>query len=203
MDDKRKLYDSVRKIHNNLSWLLTRAQLDVDEIIANTLKDFPPQLQQLPDGIQHTEAQYIEAPVKALRMFISDYPKLLKTCAAPEFVKETGYGRLRDYWWSLVKSALDEIKGQVPRFSTAAVIFSFRYADKRQRDPDRFASKFILDLLTWAGIISDDNYTRVILLFTSEYAPESPGTEIIIADIFEKLRSLIPNKKMFIAGINR
>lgn len=187
--DSTEILDKLIKLHNDLSWMLTRAQLESERIMSEARNAFPP----LPVDISGIDcaAWYTEAPVKTLKIFIPEMPKVLKTCAAPQWARELGYGKLRDYWWSLVQKALDTLDGPWPHFQTAAVSFSFWFSDHRQRDPDRFAAMYIIDALTWTKILSDDSSDNVIVLFRVGRS-DKPGTEITVSDQYEKLMQFIP-----------
>jgi len=72
---------------------------------------------------------------------------------------------------------------KLPQVQKARVQLVYYFKDKRRRDPDNYAGKFILDGLRKAEIIADDN-AGVLKLPQPEFRVDrqNPRTEIIITD---------------------
>ncbi|MGB9887088.1 MAG: hypothetical protein ACPLRW_08830 [Moorellales bacterium] len=76
------------------------------------------------------------------------------------------YGEVRDYWYRLVKQALDsglgpEALGAWQPFQEAGAIFAFRLPSPRGWDPDNYAVRFILNALRYEKILVDDTHERL------------------------------------------
>lgn len=71
----------------------------------------------------------------------------------------------------------------MPKIERAEVRLVYYFRDRRRRDPDNYAGKFILDGLRKAGIISDDN-AGVLRLPQPEFMVDrqAPRTEVWITE---------------------
>lgn len=71
----------------------------------------------------------------------------------------------------------------------------YRFKDRRRRDPDNYAGKFILDGLTGAGVIVDDSFNNISLTLSSESGSNKAGFDIIItSDKSDELVELLKVK---------
>lgn len=65
----------------------------------------------------------------------------------------------------------------------ARVTITYYFPDRRRRDPDNYCGKMILDGLTRAGILEDDDFSHIELTIRSGGADrENPRTEIEIEE---------------------
>lgn len=64
----------------------------------------------------------------------------------------------------------------------AVVRLTYYFPTRGRRDPDNYSGKMILDGLTAAGIIVDDNFGHITLELRGEYDRENPRTEIEIEE---------------------
>ena len=67
-------------------------------------------------------------------------------------------------------------------FDRAVVTITYRFADRRRRDPDNYCGKVIMDGLTAAGIIVDDSFDHVELRLRAEH-PGKPRTTVEVIPI--------------------
>lgn len=185
------LLEKVSALRDEAGWLLTRAQLTLDELDA-VLRTSPPRLVEVDAG---SEVEVSCEPVRWIRIFIEEFPGRLRVFSAPAYAKEVSYSRTRDHWYSLVGGALARAgEKRLPRFESALVVFTFLYRAGRLRDPDRYAAKFILDALCHHGIIADDTLENVILVFAGKNNQEKHGTEILIADLFTDFHTYLSGR---------
>lgn len=74
-------------------------------------------------------------------------------------------------------------KGHKERFEKARVSLIYHFADNRRRDPDNYCGKFILDGLTAAGVIKDDDFEHIELEVRKGENKRPAYTEIVITEI--------------------
>lgn len=68
----------------------------------------------------------------------------------------------------------------------AEVTIRYYFPDERRRDPDNYCGKMILDGLTAAGMIADDDFCHIDLTIRrGGVDPENPRTEVEIVEIGE------------------
>ncbi|MDQ7789490.1 MAG: hypothetical protein RDU41_05485 [Clostridia bacterium] len=188
------LLETLLALHNEAGWLLNRAQMTLDKQWETILQNVSPRhvCVDVP-----SEAQVIHAPVKTLRIFVPEFPPLLRVFSAPAFAREIGYTDVRDRWYSHISNALETVKALpdgVP-FEKALVVFTYHFGDdNRKRDPDRFAAKFITDALAWSGIIKDDSIKNVITVFRGRVNAERQGTEVMVADLYRDFEEYLTRR---------
>lgn len=72
------------------------------------------------------------------------------------------------------------------RFEKANVRLSYYFQDNRRRDPDNYCGKLILDGLTKAGVIKDDDFDHITLTIEKGGVDkDNPRTEIEITEVQE------------------
>ena len=71
------------------------------------------------------------------------------------------------------------------RFEKARVTLTYHFADRRRRDPDNYCGKFILDGLTAAGVIPDDDFEHIELVIRKGETAKQPWTEVEITEVKE------------------
>ena len=69
-----------------------------------------------------------------------------------------------------------------PQLENAMVEIIYYFDNKHRRDKDNYSPKFIMDSLTKAGIIADDNTDNIFLNWKIKYDKENPRTEIKIKE---------------------
>lgn len=68
-------------------------------------------------------------------------------------------------------------------FEKAKVTITYFFADGRRRDPDNYAGKLILDGLTKAGVIQDDDFDHIVLeIRKGGVDKKNPRTEVEITE---------------------
>ena len=67
-------------------------------------------------------------------------------------------------------------------YKRAAVEITYWFPDRRRRDADNYCGKLLLDGLTKAGIIEDDDLRHIRLAIRGEYDKARPRTEITITE---------------------
>lgn len=68
-------------------------------------------------------------------------------------------------------------------YQRAAVEITYFFPNRNRRDPDNFAGKFLLDGLTMAGVIADDDFRHIRLSVAGEYDKHNPRTVIRVTGI--------------------
>lgn len=184
---KNECVKRLEKLQEEVGWLLSRAQLALDEVLKDVYRELHPAGEVDPVACS---ARVYDQPVKALKIFIGEFPPLGKVFAAPAYAREVSYAKIREYWVGLVAGALKRLTSQgvaVPSFHKAVVIFTFCFKDSLRRDPDRFQVKFILDALTWAGVLQDDSIDHTVVILRGVTGSSAAGTEILVADIYDEV----------------
>lgn len=96
--------------------------------------------------------------------------------------------------WGKVDSVKKEWKEEIgwkakkynePQLVNALVEIEYYFDNKHRRDKDNYTPKFILDGLTKAGIIADDNTDNIFLNWKILYDKENPRTVIKIKEDFK------------------
>lgn len=93
------------------------------------------------------------------------------------------YRKVKAFWKDLVVRVVENNKPKEPLRRTNITI-KYHFPDRKRRDPDNYSGKMILDGLTAAGVIIDDNFDVVNLLITAgQPDKENPRTKITVVDI--------------------
>lgn len=91
------------------------------------------------------------------------------------------YRKTKQKWTWAVKSACMASKNRPKKpWEKAVVDITYFFPDKRRRDPDNFSGKFLLDGLTKAGVIVDDDLNHISVIIQGEYDKANPRTQIMI-----------------------
>lgn len=96
-----------------------------------------------------------------------------------------GYRSAKAAWTKLVYAmALRErrrkkLDGPPPEYADVEIRYFF--PNKRRHDPDNYAGKFLLDGLTKAGAIRDDDFEHIRLALGGDYDKTQPRTEIRVS----------------------
>lgn len=109
-----------------------------------------------------------------MKIVIPEIPPSLNRFAGRKNVHE--YRREKDRWRDMV-AWLAMVKGKA-RFEFATVRITYFFPDSRRRDPDNYAGKMILDGLTAAGVIADDDFFHIKLEIRGAVDRKNPRTEV-------------------------
>ena len=68
-------------------------------------------------------------------------------------------------------------------FEYAEVTITYYFADRRRHDADNYAGKYLLDGLTKAGVIVDDDLRHITTRIVGDYDKLYPRTEIVVEEV--------------------
>lgn len=92
------------------------------------------------------------------------------------------YRNAKDEWTRLVQYACIKRRPAAP-YQHAEVHIHYCFHDGRRRDPDNFCGKLILDGLTKAGVIADDDFKHISLRISAEFdRTQEPYTQITVTE---------------------
>ncbi|MEG0878004.1 MAG: RusA family crossover junction endodeoxyribonuclease [Oscillospiraceae bacterium] len=95
------------------------------------------------------------------------------------------YRKMKKEWTMLVKAmAMSKVKSPA---EFALVRIDYFFKTRVRHDSDNYCGKFILDGLTAAGVIIDDDFEHIALLLHGHYDKENPRTEITITPVDKEL----------------
>lgn len=90
-------------------------------------------------------------------------------------------------WRTLVALSIAQTKPMPKKPATpitrAVVHLHYCFPDRRRRDPDNYAGKFILDPLVSLGILADDSFDVVKLVLSDEVTPGNKATMVTITEV--------------------
>ena len=96
----------------------------------------------------------------------------------------------RDWTGRSYEAALEAVKRIIPKGEVWAqkvrVTVTYHFADARRRDPDNYASatKFLLDGLTLARVMPDDDFGHVELVVRrGEPDKRNPHVEVLVEEV--------------------
>lgn len=91
------------------------------------------------------------------------------------------YRKLKESWTNAAAWAARAVgAGKAPPPEKALVIITYHFRDSRRRDPDNYSGKFLLDGLTRAGAIKDDDFGHIDLMQKQGQPSRTPYTEVEI-----------------------
>ena len=91
------------------------------------------------------------------------------------------YRKAKQQWTYAVKMHCLGCKDRPKEpYQKAEVEITYFFPDRRRRDPDNFSGKFLLDGLTKAGVVVDDDMWHITTIIKGDYDKEYPRTEIKI-----------------------
>lgn len=95
------------------------------------------------------------------------------------------YRKMKKDWTMLVKAtAMSKVKSPA---EFALVRIDYFFKTRVRHDSDNYCGKFILDGLTAAGVIIDDDFEHIALLLHGHYNKENPRTEITVTPVDKEL----------------
>ena len=68
-------------------------------------------------------------------------------------------------------------------FDKAHVKIEYFFHTRQGRDPDNYAGKVIMDMLTKSGVIANDTFKCVTLSLHGNYDKNNPRTEITVTEV--------------------
>lgn len=93
------------------------------------------------------------------------------------------YRRAKQEWTTAVKISCMACKDKPGKpYERATVEITYFFPDRRRHDADNYAGKFLLDGLTHAGVIVDDDLKHITTVIAGDYDKNHPRTEIVIKE---------------------
>ena len=94
------------------------------------------------------------------------------------------YRKAKDMWTRIAWAAAKQAgAGREPPPQKARVYITYFFKDGRRHDPDNYCGKFLLDGLTKARAIIDDDFAHVQLILDGKCDKHYPRTEIAIEPV--------------------
>lgn len=116
-----------------------------------------------------------------MKIVIPDVPPSLNRFVGRE--NTWAYRAEKQRWTGLVKAFArrERARTNAPQTPRAAhVQIAYFFPDKRRRDPDNYCGKLLLDGLTQAGVIADDDFAHIALTVRGYVDAKMPRTEITV-----------------------
>ena len=117
----------------------------------------------------------------------ADVVKIVLNGIPPSLNVTAGRGNVWEYrkkkaeWTERVYFACKVLKRkEQPPFEKARVTITYYFGDRRRHDADNYAGKYLLDGLTKAGVIVDDDLKHITTTIVGEYDKANPRTEILV-----------------------
>lgn len=96
------------------------------------------------------------------------------------------YRETKQKWTAAVKYACRASRGRPKEpYQRAVVSIVYYFPDRRRRDADNYAGKFLLDGLTRAGVIVDDDLRHITTIIRGECDPKNPRTVLTVTEEIE------------------
>lgn len=89
--------------------------------------------------------------------------------------------------WAMLVSAACRASQNMPKkpFEHALVRIDYYFANAIRHDPDNYCGKVLMDGLTRAGVIQDDDFAHITLSLHGHVDRANPRTEICVVPYFE------------------
>lgn len=121
---------------------------------------------------------------ESMTVTIPGVPPSLNKFAGRENTWE--YRENKKKWTWAVKAVCMANKDRPKKpYPKAVVEITYFFQDQRRHDADNYAGKFLLDGLTQAGVIVDDDLKHISTTIVGDYDKERPRTQIFIKKIGE------------------
>lgn len=91
------------------------------------------------------------------------------------------YRAAKSHWTTLVWAAAQKQRPKAP-YNKALVRITYYFPTAARHDADNYAGKFLLDGLTKAGIIVDDDLRHITTVIRGELDRKNPHTEIEVTE---------------------
>lgn len=96
------------------------------------------------------------------------------------------YRRDKEYWTCCVYLACKACKDRPKApYEKAEVTITYFFPDRRRHDADNYAGKYLLDGLTKAKVIVDDDLRHITTRIVGEYDKLHPRTEIVVEEVMQ------------------
>lgn len=118
---------------------------------------------------------------EAIKIVLNGIPPSLNVTAGRGNVWE--YRKKKAEWTVRVYFACKVLKRNEPPFEKAMVTITYFFGDRRRHDADNYAGKYLLDGLTKAGVIVDDDLRHITTTIVGEYDKQHPRTEITVEEV--------------------
>lgn len=120
-----------------------------------------------------------------MTIVLKGVPPSLNVMAGRQNVWE--YRKTKALWTNAVKMTC-MASAERPRepFEKAVVEITYFFPTQGRHDADNYAGKFLLDGLTKAGVIVDDDLKHISTMIRGGYDKVNPRTEIVITEIKEE-----------------
>jgi Holliday junction resolvase RusA-like endonuclease len=114
-----------------------------------------------------------------MKVVVPGVPPSLNRMAGRNNVWE--YRRAKAQWTLWVQRACMACKERPKEpWKNAVVELCYYFPDHRRRDADNYAGKFLLDGLTKAGVIVDDDLKHITTIIIGRHDKKDPRTEITV-----------------------
>lgn len=121
----------------------------------------------------------------SMTVVLKGVPPSLNETAGRKNVWE--YREAKRYWTQYVWGMCRAHKGRPKKpYQRAEVEITYYFPTQARHDADNYAGKFLLDGLTKAGVIIDDDLKHIRTIIQGDYDKEFPRTEIKITELEEK-----------------
>lgn len=115
-----------------------------------------------------------------MKITIKGIPPSLNKFAGRENTWE--YRNAKATWTHLVWAMCQKEKPKEP-YKKALIEITYFFPTNARHDADNYAGKFLLDGLTKAGVIVDDDLKHIQTFIRGEVDKKSPRTEITITEV--------------------
>jgi Holliday junction resolvase RusA-like endonuclease len=134
--------------------------------------------------------------VELIRLTIPGVPPSLNRYAGRENTWE--YREAKKKWTEAVQWAVKAARAKPERpFAHAAVTLTYYFPTNARHDADNYAGKFLLDGLTRAGVIVDDDLKHITTMIIGNHDAKNPRTEIYVEKVTTRDRLLAWLDKVF------
>jgi Holliday junction resolvase RusA-like endonuclease len=117
-----------------------------------------------------------------MKITLNGIPPSLNTTAGRGNVWE--YRKNKTMWTQAVYMKCKASKERPAKpFEKARVTITYFFGDRRRHDADNYAGKYLLDGLTKAGVIVDDDLKHITTTIVGEYDKQHPRTEITVEEV--------------------
>lgn len=117
-----------------------------------------------------------------MKIVLRGTPPSMNAFAGRENVWE--YRKAKEYWTRLVWSKC--LNDRQKKFEHAMVRIDYWFDSSRRHDADNYAGKFLLDGLTKAGVIADDDLAHISTSIHGHVDRENPRTEITVTRMWDE-----------------
>lgn len=117
-----------------------------------------------------------------MKISLKGIPPSLNETAGRKNVWE--YRKAKSEWTQIVEWACKASKDRPEKpYKKAVVEITYYFPTLARHDADNYAGKFLLDGLTKAGVIVDDDLKHITTVIKGDYDKNNPRTEITITEV--------------------